>query len=327
MKFWKIVIKKPGWDNMIEFSIKWIRVRIEYELKAKHNFDFIIPMIRGALGYSLYHSYCKNKLVRRCIDCNINKSCVYFQIFESPEYQGNQVKNLAIHLFQLSHYVYPEEDARKSRKISFFLTIFGAPESLYPTFINEFKKIAAKGLGKKSIQAERMNVYDLDGNLLLHTGAKASQSPAIYSIGTVNAIIQSIKKTPSNITIKLITPLQIKSSGKLLNRIDFSHIVRAIARRLNMIEKYYGGVNRIRADQLLGQGGNVDTADSRLLWVSHSRYSTRKNQRMPLPGIVGELTISGSLSRFLPLLLLGEIFHIGAKTTFGLGQFIIYSES
>lgn len=310
---------------MIQFSIKWIRVRIEYELKASHNFDFIVPMVRGALGYSLYHSYCQNKLVRRCIDCHINKSCTYYQIFESPEYQGNQVKNLAIHPFQLSHHEYPDEDARKSRKISFYLTVFGEPESLYPTFINEFKKITAKGLGKKSIQAERMNVYDLEGNLLFHSGSKASQSPAIYSIDNVNTVIQSLKKKPTRITVKFITPLQMKSSGKLLNRIDFSHIVRASARRVNMIEKYYGGDNRIRADQLLEQGGNVETVDSRLMWVSHSRYSTRKNQRMPLPGIVGELVISGDLSRFLPLLLLGEIFHIGAKTTFGLGQFISYS--
>jgi CRISPR-associated endoribonuclease Cas6 len=312
---------------MIHFSIKWIRVRIEYELKAKHNFDFIVPMIRGALGYSLYNTYCQNKLVRRCIDCHINKSCTYFQIFESPEYEGNQVKNLAIHPFQLSHYEYPEDDARKSREISFYLTVFGDPESLYPTFINEFKKITAKGLGKKSILAERMNVYDLEGNLLFHTGSKTSQSPAIYSIDNVNTMIQSIKKRPSKITFKLITPLQIKFSGKLLNRVDFSHIVRASARRVNMIEKYYGGDNRIRADQLLEQGGKVETVDSRLQWVSHSRYSTRKHQRMPLPGIVGELTISGDLSRFLPLLLLGEIFHVGAKTTFGLGQFIGYSSS
>ncbi|MGD2092980.1 MAG: CRISPR system precrRNA processing endoribonuclease RAMP protein Cas6 [Candidatus Aminicenantes bacterium] len=312
---------------MINFSIKWTRIRIEYELRAKHNFDYIVPMIRGALGYSLYHSFCQNKLVRRCIDCHINKSCTYFQIFESPEYQGNQVKNLAIHPFQLSHYVYPDQDARKSRKISFYLTVFGDPESLYSIFINEFKKIKAKGLGKKSIQAERMNVYDLEGNLLFHTGSKASQSPTIYSIDNVNNVIQSLKKTPTKITVKLITPLQLKSSGKLLNRIDFSHIVRASARRVNMIEKYYGSENRIRADQLLEQGGNVKTVDSRLLWVSHSRYSTRKNQRMPLPGIVGELTISGDLKRFLPLLLLGEIFHIGAKTTFGLGQFISYSSS
>jgi CRISPR-associated endoribonuclease Cas6 len=140
-------------------------------------------------------------------------------------------------------------------------------------------------------------------------------------------MIQSMNKKPSQVTIKFITPLQLKSSGKLLNRFDFSHIVRAFARRVNIIEKYYGGDNRIRADQLLEQEGNVETVDSRLLWVSHSRYSTRKNQRMPLPGIVGELTISGDLSRFLPLLLLGEILHIGAKTTFGLGQFISYSSS
>ena len=312
---------------MIDFSPKWIRVRIEYELRARHNFDFIVPMIRGALGYSLYHSFCRNKLVRRCIDCPGNTSCTYFQIFESQQYQGNQVKNLTIHPFQLSQYEYPPEDAGKSRRLSFYLTLFGDPESLYPIFSDEFKKIGMKGLGKESIQAERMNVYDLEGNLLSQPLSKASPLPVIYSMDHVNAMIQSLKKTPNRITVKFMTPLQLKSAGKLLNRIDFYHLVRAAARRVNMMEKYYGSDNRIRAGRLLEQGGNVETVGSRLLWVSHSRYSTRKNQRMPLPGIVGELTISGDLKRFLSLLLLGEIFHIGAKTTFGLGQFISYSSS
>jgi hypothetical protein len=32
---------------MIDFSIKWTRVRIEYELKARHNFDFTDVTSRG----------------------------------------------------------------------------------------------------------------------------------------------------------------------------------------------------------------------------------------------------------------------------------------
>jgi hypothetical protein len=308
--------------NSINFSIKWSRVRIEYELRARHHFDFIVPMIRGALGYSLYHSFCRNKLIRRCIDCHINKSCTYFQIFETPEYQGNRVKNLVIHPFQLSHHEYPPEAAGKSGKISFYLTVFGDPHSLFPIFIDEFKKISTRGLGKEAIPAERMKIYDLEDNLLNHSGSKALPLPAIYSMDHIHAMIRSLEQTPRRITLKFITPLQLRSGGKLLDRIGFSHLVRAAARRVNMMEKYWGSDNRIRAHHLFEQGEPVETVDSRLLWVRHSRYSTRKNQRMPLPGIVGELAISGDLSRFLPLLLLGEIFHLGAKTTFGLGQFI-----
>ena len=311
---------------MIDFSLKWTRVRIEYELKKRHHFDFIVPMIRGALGYSLYESYCKNKLVQ-CNGCKINSSCIYYRIFESPEYEGKKVKNFSIHPFQLSQYEYPMEEPGESKKISFYLTLFGEPEMLYPIFITELNRIGIVGLGKSLIKAGKMNVYNLEGNPLVSNGSNVIKSPPIYSIADVNSMIESIYDKPNKIKMKFITPLQIKSNGRLLNRINFSHIIRAIARRLNMIEKYYGGSNRIKADQILKNGGEVETIATRLDWVSHSRYSTRKKQKMPLPGIVGQLIISGDISRFFPLLLLGEIFHIGAKTTFGLGQFIIYSES
>lgn len=311
---------------MINFSIKWTRIRIEYEINKPHDFDFIIPMIRGALGYSLYETYCKNKNIL-CSKCRINPSCIYYRLFESPIYEGNHVKNFSIHPFQLSLDVNRIGNAWNPRKISLYLTLFSQPEMMYPIFITGLKRIGSTGLGKYSIKAKQVNIYDLEDNLLDGSETLLSQSPPVYMIKDVYTMIEAFGPSPSRVTIKFLTPLQIKTSGKMVREIDFSLFTRAASRRINLIEKFYGGDNRILSDQLMDAGGAVETVDSNLEWVYHHRFSTRKKKTMPLPGIVGNITVSGDLKRFLPLLELGEIFHIGGKTTFGLGQFFSYSLS
>jgi hypothetical protein len=311
-------------ETVNAFSIKWLRVRIEYEFNKPHDFDFIVPMVRGALGYSLYETYCINKNIQ-CDKCRMNTSCVYRQLFESPIYEGNQVKDFSIHPFQFS--LDPERigTSWNNRKISFYLTLLGRqPEMLYPIFITELKRMGFIGLGKSSMKAKRMNIYDLDDHLLGGTDTFLSETPPVYTIEHVNTMIEKFS-SPSRVTVRFLTPLQVKMEGDLVEQIDFPLLIRVAARRLNLIEKYYGGENRILSDRLINAGGAVEVVDSGLEWVYHFRYSTRKRKKIPLPGIVGHITISGDLERFLSLLALGEVFHIGGKITFGLGQFITYS--
>jgi hypothetical protein len=44
---------------------------------------------------------------------------------------------------------------------------------------------------------------------------------------------------------------------------------------------------------------------------------------MRLGGIVGEITYTGNLEPFIPLLRAGEILHAGKNTSFGLGRYTI----
>jgi hypothetical protein len=42
---------------MSDFSIKWTRVRIEYELKARHNFDFTDATSRDSWRVSYFRRF------------------------------------------------------------------------------------------------------------------------------------------------------------------------------------------------------------------------------------------------------------------------------
>jgi len=81
----------------------------------------------------------------------------------------------------------------------------------------------------------------------------------------------------------------------------------------------------------------VRLAEARTGWVDWERYSRRQRQRMNLGGLVGQATYEGDASTglstgastelstglrpFLPLLVLGELVHVGKACVFGNGWY------
>ncbi|HLH75094.1 MAG TPA: CRISPR system precrRNA processing endoribonuclease RAMP protein Cas6, partial [Chloroflexota bacterium] len=67
----------------------------------------------------------------------------------------------------------------------------------------------------------------------------------------------------------------------------------------------------------------VTTADNQLHWVEVDRYSGRHGRRLPMDGIVGQVTLAGPLMPFLPYLVWGEISHVGKYAVLGHGWYEI----
>jgi len=57
------------------------------------------------------------------------------------------------------------------------------------------------------------------------------------------------------------------------------------------------------------------------------RYSARQDTKMKMGEFVGEAEYRGKISGFVALLKLGEKFHVGKATGFGLGQYVTCSNS
>ncbi|MCI0486718.1 MAG: CRISPR system precrRNA processing endoribonuclease RAMP protein Cas6, partial [Blastocatellia bacterium] len=75
---------------------------------------------------------------------------------------------------------------------------------------------------------------------------------------------------------------------------------------------------------LIERAATIGTGSSELLWWDWERYSNRQKTKMKLGGFAGEVEYNGeAIADFLPLIAAGEILHVGAGTSFGLGKYEI----
>lgn len=122
-------------------------------------------------------------------------------------------------------------------------------------------------------------------------------------------------------SIHLLTPLRIRRNGNLLLDIDFPTIMRNITRRMSELTERYGGyvdLEEIETLQCLIE--MVQEVSSGLYLNKIDRYSTRRNVKMDLSGLMGAMTFKGELSAFTSWLNAASILHIGRNTTFGCGK-------
>jgi hypothetical protein len=58
-------------------------------------------------------------------------------------------------------------------------------------------------------------------------------------------------------------------------------------------------------------------------WADVFRYSGRHGRGIPIGGLVGEVRLRGDLTPFLPLLLWGELAHVGKDAVLGNGGYVV----
>lgn len=134
-------------------------------------------------------------------------------------------------------------------------------------------------------------------------------------------LTESVQGHCSWCSIHLLTPLRIRRGGELLLKIDFSTIIRNIVKRLESITYRYGGyVDMDSISSILDQSTAIIERSSDLWLTQIDRYSSRRNEKMDMSGLLGSMTFEGELSPFRPCLNAARILHIGRNTTFGYGQ-------
>jgi hypothetical protein len=110
---------------------------------------------------------------------------------------------------------------------------------------------------------------------------------------------------------------------------DFYDLVYNTAQRVAGLWQIYGDnwpgpaeFYRWR-ERLLKLSRQITTIHSDLKMVRLSGYSNLQEAPKRLDGFVGSMRFAGDFSPFIQLLRIGEIVHVGAETTCGLGQFRI----
>jgi len=115
----------------------------------------------------------------------------------------------------------------------------------------------------------------------------------------------------------------MEQDGRLLTQIEFVRFFTDLMRRLTILCSLYGVLDP-EDEALFGElralASAVQVHSERLVPLRWERHSRESDERHPLLGVLGSLTLTGPLLPFLPFLHMAEIAHLGKSTSFGLGR-------
>ena len=75
--------------------------------------------------------------------------------------------------------------------------------------------------------------------------------------------------------------------------------------------------------RLLAALDSLSLTGNRLRWRELTRYSNRQEREVRLGGLTGSVRLEGDLTAWLPLIVLGQVVHLGKNTTLGFGHYRI----
>lgn len=205
---------------------------------------------------------------------------------------------------------------------SFELTLVGKATEYFPVCRDAMTHLGHhRGLGKTR---GKFDIMEIGSAIPSAADSDKSQSPIIRSGDIVSSrmCIDSLE-----LKIRLITPLRLKAKDKILQKTpSFAVFFARTIGRLNSLSTFYGDgaiVSPEQKQKLLELAKNItmgkDTSSQRKI----SRFSTRQKQWMNFDGLQGSIVYKGDFSPFWPYLALGEWLHVGGKTSFGLGKYVM----
>lgn len=240
-------------------------------------------------------------------DCEFAPQCVYARLFE-PGALGEGPSGLADwprpYVFRAAHL-----DGRSvlfGERFEVGLRLFqtgpGARASI-DAFTQAFGQLAREGLGSPRGRAELTGV----------SGASAE-----------DAIVVSLEPLPaasSRTVVEFLTPTELKSEGKIVERPEFGILFARIRDRIATLRALYGGGPPEIDFQGLAERAAANRLERcELRQVEISRRSSRTRQSHSLGGFVGEAEYSGDFRESLPWLKAAEWTGVGRQTVWGKGE-------
>ena len=303
----------------------------KFDFQIKLETDAILPpfkgsTFRGVFGTALKKVVCALKQ-QTCDTCLLRDRCVYTLVFESPPDQDTEGAPSPPHPFIIEPPLTTKAHFATGASLDFNLLLFGRANEFLPYFVYAVEQMGRTGIGQR-INGHRA-VFQLSG---VSSGAQVVYDPDSRKLLAVSPLDFSWEQfaagiSPFNcpeITIHLETPLRLKYENRLQAELPFHVLVRALLRRVTMLNRYFGnGEPDLDYKGLVARAQTVEIRESRLRWFDWRRYSNRQEQAMLMGGLTGEVTYEGDLEPYIPLIRFGELVHIGKATTFGLGKFAV----
>lgn len=296
--------------------------------------------LRGPFGAALRHIVCLTR-ARSCTGCSLLRSCPYPLLFEPPpplEEKTLQTFSQTPCPYIIEPPPWGERLYPTGSELSFHLVLVGRAIQPLPFIVLAWQRAFAGGIGRGKGSAHLEKIFH-DGDeeeteIFQAEEARLHPHPEVRKLpwhgppdhrSTTATDTQRIDR----VTLRFHTPMRLQQNGSPLGpeRIQPRALLMAAVRRVCLLATFHTQQVWEPDFQMLSQlASQITSGVKRLRWRDWSRYSHRQQQAMTLGGVVGEWTLKGELTPFLPFLQVGQWVHLGKNSTFGLGHYQMITE-
>ncbi len=285
-------------------------------------------VFRGGFGSVFRRVACALR-ERDCISCRLKEQCPYAYIFETSPAENSQALRNYQNIprpFVIEPPAETKTEFAPGEHLRFHLLLIGRAIEFLPYFIVVFREMGEAGLGRgrRPFVLEEVTALGLKRQEQLYTlSANTVRSVDVQYNGTEVVA----RQCPQAETIRVVfeTPVNLKDRGKPSATPQFHIFFRQAMRRISALSYFHHG-RTLEADYagLAERSRQIELAENHTLAMDIERYSRRQSRRVPMGGLVGNVTYRGDLDEFIPWLALGEEVHVGKNTVFGLGKYRLH---
>lgn len=309
---------KEEWKKAL--NVRYVKLHFVAEVSE----DCILPVnktsaIRGGMGEMLLRFHCVRD--RQCEACDFAAECIVQRImyskFEKKPFFVTQGESIG-YVLECEDY---REVFKRGETFPFNLIIFGKEIVYLNQFMQAFCMLGMEGIGKNHAKFRIISVTNTKRYPLLVDGIVYMENYEIMTIRDyVDYRVEQLRRQGLKNEILFKTPLTLKYRGEFLREFQMEAIMEAVIRRIYMLDCYEG----IEEDVMQYEALPVPEIIAQEVWKAQvRRYSTRQQSGMVLQGIEGKIDLNRIGDESLPVLLAGELVHIGKNSRFGFGRYKI----
>ena len=301
-------------------------LRLRFQVRAVDRIDFGSvhggSKLNGGIRWALRKQECSQPQIPidGCPECPEFRECVYAETFEdvaSVRERGRLSQIPRPMILELPRK--PAQVYLPGETFDFGLVLVGETAKAGQRVIS-----AIHGLG------ERDGVGIGKGRFALESVTADRANPTVSLWPTLNA--ESLFYDTSSfldaedsdeLVIRFVTPLTMTVSKKFIREApEFKTLLDCLIRDLQSLREFHAPEMEWprEFEPLSMLAGQVELVEGDVEWTDWGRKSANNPEELKFGGLTGYVRYRGSMGLFLPLLRLGQLFHIGKRRAFGNGQ-------
>ena len=312
-----------GASGLDRLSVHRHRVVLRAEERAIVPPTRLPNMLRGAFEIAFRRLVCHD-LTLDCRECPLLGQCPYPAVFRPAPPPGAERLSRAQDLprpFLFEPPLSGGDTLPGGEQMALGLTLIGRTASLLPYFVVALRALADRGLGptRARLTLVRVTAETAEGPHVVFSEGAPVVSPCAAGLRLPD-LAQDGDAAATRVRVRFLTPTTLRRDGRLIERPAFSDLVCRLRDRVSALAAFFGdGPVDMDFAGVAVAAAEVRTIECRTAWERRTRRSARTGQVHETSGFVGEAVYEGELGRWMPLLRLGEVVHVGKYAVWGNG--------